>query len=553
MITRAPVTSGARPCAGHTTKGRHDDSTEERRHPPACRGALVPALALATTGLVAASAGTVTAAPAPVQPRRARQQARRTSTTSSPAPRRPSAPTRRSARRSAPSSTTPLPRPWSSTASTPRATRSPHASWPSSRPRPSRPARTPSRSKPVQERQGHPEGEAAHDPRRVQRRTPTTTSPASWCPATVFDDRTPACPARSRTARCTTSIPNPADAVAPRTTTRCGCRTSARALQQDALHQDGHHRAGPHRPEGPGRQARHRHLRLHDAEHVRGDVQGRLHGRRRGHPVGQGARTPRRGTAPPSAPGRDGDWVAGAARTCTATRTTRPAPASSPIDAVDALAQAQPDFPWADYDIEDQADADGDGNFFEPDGVIDHLVLVHAGEDKSGGGGAEGTYAIWAHSCTVAGGYTDPGHRPEVSQLHRAARGLRRRRLRPRVRPRPRPAGPVRHLRRRRLRRRLLGPDELRLALGPDLPVDADAHGPLGQVGARLGRPARSSTRATGAAHGQRRPDLAHAQAAPRTASRSTCPTRSSPWPTPHSGTEHVVVAATTRTGPTSR
>jgi immune inhibitor A len=67
------------------------------------------------------------------------------------------------------------------------------------------------------------------------------------------------------------------------------------------------------------------------------------------------------------------------------------------MDAVDALAAADPDFPWADYDIEDQGDRDGDGDFFEPDGVIDHLVLVHAGEDKSGGGGAQGTYAIWAH------------------------------------------------------------------------------------------------------------------------------------------------------------
>ena len=72
-----------------------------------------------------------------------------------------------------------------------------------------------------------------------------------------------------------------------------------------------------------------------------------------------------------------------------------------PIDAVAALAELNPDFPWADYDIEDQGDVDEDGNYYEPDGVIDHVVLVHAGEDKSGGGGAEGTYAIWAHSSAV--------------------------------------------------------------------------------------------------------------------------------------------------------
>jgi immune inhibitor A len=73
-------------------------------------------------------------------------------------------------------------------------------------------------------------------------------------------------------------------------------------------------------------------------------------------------------------------------------------PGQLPIDAVAALAQAQPNFPWADYDLEDQGDVDGDGNVLEPDGVIDHVVLVHAGEDKSGGGGAQGPYAIWAHS-----------------------------------------------------------------------------------------------------------------------------------------------------------
>ena len=84
-------------------------------------------------------------------------------------------------------------------------------------------------------------------------------------------------------------------------------------------------------------------------------------------------------------------------------------PGQLPIDAVAALAKAQPNFPWADYDIEDQGDRDGDGNVNEPDGVIDHVVLVHAGEDKSGGGGAEGVYSIWAHSSAVAGGAPVPG------------------------------------------------------------------------------------------------------------------------------------------------
>jgi immune inhibitor A len=82
------------------------------------------------------------------------------------------------------------------------------------------------------------------------------------------------------------------------------------------------------------------------------------------------------------------------------------------VDAVDTFATANPDFPWEDYDIEDQGDLDGDGNFFEPDGVIDHFVLVHAGSGEEGGGGPQGTYAIWSHSSAVdpsAGGYTIPG------------------------------------------------------------------------------------------------------------------------------------------------
>ncbi|UOE43539.1 immune inhibitor A domain-containing protein [Agromyces larvae] len=90
-------------------------------------------------------------------------------------------------------------------------------------------------------------------------------------------------------------------------------------------------------------------------------------------------------------------------------------PGQLAIDAVAALAQAQPNFPWADYDLEDQGDRDGDGNLWEPDGVIDHVVLVHAGADKSGGGGDEGTYAIWAHSSAVPGGADIPGTNLKLS------------------------------------------------------------------------------------------------------------------------------------------
>ncbi|WP_406307942.1 immune inhibitor A domain-containing protein [Streptomyces griseoaurantiacus] len=61
----------------------------------------------------------------------------------------------------------------------------------------------------------------------------------------------------------------------------------------------------------------------------------------------------------------------------------------------------------AQYDKWDRYDYDGDGNFNEPDGYIDHFQLVHAGEDESAGGGAQGEDAIWAHRWYAFG--TDAG------------------------------------------------------------------------------------------------------------------------------------------------
>jgi immune inhibitor A len=82
------------------------------------------------------------------------------------------------------------------------------------------------------------------------------------------------------------------------------------------------------------------------------------------------------------------------------------------IDAVAALVEADPDFPFADYDVEDQGDRDGDGNLFEPDGVLDHVVVLHAGADQADDGGEQGSYAEWSSSSTVdpaTGGFEVPG------------------------------------------------------------------------------------------------------------------------------------------------
>lgn len=51
----------------------------------------------------------------------------------------------------------------------------------------------------------------------------------------------------------------------------------------------------------------------------------------------------------------------------------------------------------AKFDVWDRYDYDGDSNFNEPDGYIDHFQSVHAGEGEETGGGAQGEDAIWSH------------------------------------------------------------------------------------------------------------------------------------------------------------
>ncbi|KAB8143392.1 M6 family metalloprotease domain-containing protein [Chloroflexia bacterium SDU3-3] len=57
-------------------------------------------------------------------------------------------------------------------------------------------------------------------------------------------------------------------------------------------------------------------------------------------------------------------------------------------DLITEINKADPSFPWKDYDT------DGDG-------LIDHVVIFHAGKDKSSGGGVQGYQALWAHRSSV--------------------------------------------------------------------------------------------------------------------------------------------------------
>ncbi|MGH2477207.1 MAG: immune inhibitor A domain-containing protein [Candidatus Limnocylindrales bacterium] len=51
----------------------------------------------------------------------------------------------------------------------------------------------------------------------------------------------------------------------------------------------------------------------------------------------------------------------------------------------------------ASFDVQDRYDFDGDGDFNEPDGYLDHLQIVHGGGDQADGDPHQGEDAIWSH------------------------------------------------------------------------------------------------------------------------------------------------------------
>ncbi|GAB2577267.1 immune inhibitor A domain-containing protein [Microlunatus antarcticus] len=61
----------------------------------------------------------------------------------------------------------------------------------------------------------------------------------------------------------------------------------------------------------------------------------------------------------------------------------------------------------AEFDQQDRYDYDGDGNFNEPDGYIDHFQVVHSGGDEADGDPIQGEDAIWSHRWYAYG--TDAG------------------------------------------------------------------------------------------------------------------------------------------------
>lgn len=55
------------------------------------------------------------------------------------------------------------------------------------------------------------------------------------------------------------------------------------------------------------------------------------------------------------------------------------------------------------FDQEDRYDLDSDGNYREPDGLIDHLMVVHSSVGEEAGGGSLGGDAIWSHRWNLGG------------------------------------------------------------------------------------------------------------------------------------------------------
>ncbi|MFS0864839.1 immune inhibitor A domain-containing protein [Fredinandcohnia sp. 179-A 10B2 NHS] len=77
----------------------------------------------------------------------------------------------------------------------------------------------------------------------------------------------------------------------------------------------------------------------------------------------------------------------------------------------EALTKAgqDPNVDLSEYDVWDRDDYDGDGIYNEPDGLIDHLMIIHAGVGEEAGGGSLGGDAIWSHRWNLGGLVAVPG------------------------------------------------------------------------------------------------------------------------------------------------
>ena len=66
-------------------------------------------------------------------------------------------------------------------------------------------------------------------------------------------------------------------------------------------------------------------------------------------------------------------------------------------------ASADPTVDLTQFDIEDRFDLDGDGDYWEADGLVDHVMIFHSSVGEEAGGGQLGEDAIWAHRWNLGG------------------------------------------------------------------------------------------------------------------------------------------------------
>ncbi|MBI2608222.1 MAG: immune inhibitor A [Deltaproteobacteria bacterium] len=91
-------------------------------------------------------------------------------------------------------------------------------------------------------------------------------------------------------------------------------------------------------------------------------------------------------------------------------------------DAIESLEVQGVDVSY--FDQEDRYDFDKDGNFREPDGYIDHAMIVHAGMGQEAGGGEEGSNAMWSHR-SVANFIMNGGPSQVGPQYYKKMGGIR--------------------------------------------------------------------------------------------------------------------------------
>ena len=287
-------------------------------------------------------------------------------------------------------------------------------SSPRSRPSRSGRARAPAHQEKYKQATTHPEGQAADAAGRVQRPGQRRLHRRRWSPRR--SSRTETCvPGTVQNGPKHNNIPNPATLPHKDNNSMWVPDFSSAALQQDALHQEGHHRAGPHRPDA-ARTARRASTSPATPCTTCTWRCPRARTRSTGRPArGSPCRTPRAGTAPTAATRtRPAPGSPAASQAMNGHPDNPPARAGCRPTRSTRWPRHDPNFPWADYDIEDQADARRRRQRLR---ARRRDRPPRAGARRSGqvraAAAPRAPTPIWAHSSHGRRWLHHPGHQPE--------------------------------------------------------------------------------------------------------------------------------------------